>query len=299
MQLTRREHEFVASPPQKLRFRQAFTLVELLVVIAIIGILVGLLLPAVQAAREAARRSQCVNNLMQLGLAVHHYEFNLERLPSGSINPDGPIRNEEIGQHVSWIVQILPHIEERSAYAQFNQADGAYAGSNARVRDHGIRLLSCPSDPDAYQPDSHGLTSYVGCHNDQEAPIDESNTGLLCLNSRVRFADILDGSTYTILLGEGLIGKKSLGWVSGTRATLRNTSRIEVPARYGMQPVELDSDDANDSLHVGNFGSYHTGGANFTFADGSVQFLSQNIDATIYQMLGNRADGELLDSPNW
>lgn len=299
MQRNQTEHDFVAAPPQQSRYRQAFTLVELLVVIAIIGILVGLLLPAVQAAREAARRSQCVNNLMQLGLAVHHYEFNLERLPSGSINPDGPIRNEEIGQHVSWIVQILPYIEERSAYAQFNQADGAYAGSNAKVREHGIRLLNCPSDPEAYQPDSHGLTCYVGCHNDEEAPIDESNTGLLYLNSKVRFADILDGSTYTILLGEGLIGKNSLGWVSGTRATLRNTSRIEVPTRYGMPLIEAPSDNSNDSLYVGNFGSYHTGGANFTFADGSVQFLSRNLDTELYKRLGNRADGELLDSHNW
>ena len=125
------------------RRRVAFTLVELLVVIAIIGILVGLLLPAVQAAREAARRVSCMNNMTQLGLGMHHHEFSLEHLPSGVINPDGPIRNEASGQHVGWVVQILPYIEQQHAYKHFDIAAGAYAEVNhERVRN--IPTLAMP-----------------------------------------------------------------------------------------------------------------------------------------------------------
>src|SRR6476646_8785498 len=99
--------------------RRAFTLVELLVVIAIIGVLVALLLPAVQAAREAARRVSCVNNITQLGLSLHNYEFHYESLPAGVTNPEGPIRNEPQGIHVSWIITILPYLEQNAVYRKF------------------------------------------------------------------------------------------------------------------------------------------------------------------------------------
>ncbi len=273
------------------RARAAFTLVELLVVIAIIGILVGLLLPAVQAAREAARRSSCLNNLMQLGLAVHHYEFNMERFPSGVINPDGPIRSEPMGQHVSWIVQVLPFMEERNAYNRFDQAQGAYAPANQPVRHHQIELLLCPSFYAAIGTDQVQSTNYFGCHHDSESPIDTQNNGLLFLNSRIGFDAILDGSSHTILLGESGFDSTSLGWVSGTRATLRNCEKWEVlryesPTRANVAP---------NPLQVGGFGSMHTGGANFAFADGSVRFLSMSIQPQVFKGLGNRAGGELLD----
>src|SRR5438094_1846589 len=136
-----------ASPPSASSFmRRGFTLVELLVVIAIIGILVALLLPAVQSAREAARRVQCLNNVTQLGLSLHNYEFHHEMLPPGVTNPDGPIRNESQGIHVSWIVKVLPYMEQNAAYRKFDQSAGAYADANAEVRAVEIRWLQCPSD---------------------------------------------------------------------------------------------------------------------------------------------------------
>src|SRR5438045_3223666 len=111
--------------------RRAFTLVELLVVIAIIGVLVALLLRAVQSAREAARRVACINNITQLGLSLHNYEFHYDALRAGVTNPEGPIRNEPQGNHVSWIVRVLPYLEQNALYRHFDQAAGAYADANS------------------------------------------------------------------------------------------------------------------------------------------------------------------------
>ena len=202
--------------------KSAFTLVELLVVIAIIGILVALLLPAIQAAREAARRASCQNNLRQLIIAMHNFEFANEHFPAGVTNDTGPIRNEPKGDHMNWIARILPQMDERSRYANLDFSAGAYAKKNRYVRDKPMAVLQCPSDwvDGPY-------SSYAGVHHDVEAPIDADNHGLLYLNSQLRYTDILDGSSQTILLGEYWSDEDELGWVSGTRATLRNTgSRI-------------------------------------------------------------------------
>ncbi len=136
---TRRFTAVAPSPPS--RRRRGFTLVELLVVIAIIGVLVALLLPAVQSAREAARRVQCLNNVTQLGLSLHSYEFHHETLPPGVTNPDGPIRNEPQGLHVSWIVKVLPYLEQHAVYRKFDQSLGAYDPANAEVRGLEIKVL--------------------------------------------------------------------------------------------------------------------------------------------------------------
>jgi prepilin-type N-terminal cleavage/methylation domain-containing protein/prepilin-type processing-associated H-X9-DG protein len=278
--------------------RSGFTLVELLVVIAIIGVLVALLLPAVQAAREAARRTSCLNNLSQLGLASHNYEFHFESLPPGVVNPDGPIRNEPKGIHVSWVVKLLPYLEQNVLASKFDESAGAYAPVNAQVRATRIGSLLCPSSPipDSNEAATVARSSYVGCHHDAEAPIDAHNHGLLFLNSKVRYSEIYDGTSMTILLGEALTSSEGLGWVSGTRSTLRNTSKIERGGPY-LPPqagTAADASETSGSLTVGGFGSYHPGGINVSFADGSTRFLSQTTDATLLRQLGNRADGEIM-----
>ena len=128
------------------RKRPGFTLIELLVVIAIIAVLVALLLPAVQQAREAARRTQCKNNLMQIGIALHNYEMRHECLPPGSIDPNRPIRNEAKGYHVGWIVQVLPDLDNSNIYQRFNFSVGVYDQANNAPRGVKIASLFCPSN---------------------------------------------------------------------------------------------------------------------------------------------------------
>ena len=272
---------------------RAFTLVELLVVIAIIGVLVGLLLPAVQAAREAARRCSCSNNLAQIGLAMHSFEFAMEHLPSGSINPTGPILNEPVGQHVGYLVQICPYIEQTAIAKNFDISLGTYAPANAAARAQEIDTFRCPSSPFIGTTDKlSGLTNYAGCHHHVEAPIDEDNMGLLFLNSRIRYGDITDGSSHTILVGETMVDIIGQGWASGTRASLRNTGDFSQQMNPGtvaaLPPTKIDK------KFVGGFGSNHQGGAQFCFADGSIRFLTHSIDPVLLKNYGNRADGAMM-----
>jgi len=261
---------------------------------SIICILIAMLLPALQAAREAARRTTCSNNLAQLGLALHDYEYHFEVFPPGVTNPDGPIRHEKQGIHVGWIVKILPYIEERAVFQRFDQAAGAYAAANSEALAASIHILRCPSvGEEIWRDDDIRGSSYAGCHHDTEAPIDEDNHGLLFLNSNVGYSDIFDGSSKTILLGEVLVSENSLGWASGTRATLRNTGSLEQIRLPGSKEEEA----VESPLHVGGFGSFHTGGvSNFAFADGSVRAISRDIDINVFRLLGHRADGEILKS---
>ncbi len=278
----------------KHKSNQAFTLVELLVVIAIIGILVALLLPAVQAAREAARRLSCTNNLTQLSIAVHGYEAAFRVYPPGTIDESGPIVNVAQGYHHNWLGKLLPYIEENNTYRHIDFSVGVYDEKNQPAREVEIGLFMCPSEP--WYRESNSPTSYAALHHDQSAPIDAENNGVFFLNSDVDYEQITDGTSQTIFVGEKFSERQGdLGWMSGTRFTLRNTGDLinaVRPDNWGGPHEE--SEDKDDPLAVGGFGSYHPGGGNFAFGDGHISFLSETVDAGTYQQLGHRSDGKLL-----
>jgi prepilin-type N-terminal cleavage/methylation domain-containing protein/prepilin-type processing-associated H-X9-DG protein len=305
-----------------------FTLIELLVVIAIIAVLIALLLPAVQAAREAARRVQCVNNLMQLGIALKNYENAFESLPSGVVNPTGPIVDAPVGYHYNWITQLLPYLDARPVYRRLDFNAGLYSPQNGTARAVMLNVLLCPSATSPIRMAQPGplpsiggeaaLSNYAGCYNDSEAPIDVKNNGVFYLNSRVRNQDIEDGASNTIFLGEKLTDKTELGWASGTRATLRNTGgpingwglAMAVPAPNIPNQPAADPDDTTQPIVpgkaavvappiVGGFSSRHPGGANFGLGDGSVRFLKNTVSPRVFGLLGNRADGDLLSSDQY
>lgn len=300
---------------------RGFTLVELLVVIAIIGVLIALLLPAVQAAREAARRASCVNNLSQIGLALQSYQSAHNVLPPGTIDKQGPIHNVAEGYHMSWLVQILPYVEENATFQHIDFSVGAYDAKNAEVRAIQIAIFNCPS---YYGPVRNGLpkaavavggqhvddygqpiagtwtvSNYAGCHNDVEATIDADNHGVLFLNSHIREKDVTDGTTHTIYVGEKTGNEKDLGWMSGTRATLRNVGTVLNPESgfwrtHDKTQPPAPYDESSD-LFVGGFSSAHPAVCNFLFGDGRTQSVAKDVDLKVLQQLANRADGQLLD----
>lgn len=293
MKIRIRNRDWNLSKNSKMKSK-GFTLVELLVVIAIIGVLVGLLLPAVQSAREAARRMGCGNNMVQLGLAAHHYEFSAEHLPSGTINETGPIRDEPIGKHISWMVQVLPYLEQSALYRQFDLAQGVYAPGSAKARTARVATFLCPSQPygsEGMDSDAAAASSYAACYHDSEVPIDSDNNGVFFRNSRIKFSDITDGSSNTIFFGEKVSEYPDLGWASGTRATLRNGGLFAPnPKRKQVAPAASET----DSLIAGGFSSLHVAGGNFVFGDGSMRFLSYSLDPKIFKNLCNREDGEFV-----
>ncbi|HZN32740.1 MAG TPA: DUF1559 domain-containing protein [Pirellulaceae bacterium] len=197
---------------------RAFTLIEMLAVIGIIGALVALLLPAVQSAREGARRFQCQNHLSQLILAVHNYESLHGIYPPGTIDAKGPILNAQVGYHHNWIVQILPYCESTPLWNSIDKRVGVYHARQLAALGSPPKFLDCPS---CSAPQGNGC--YVGVHHDTEKPIDAKDSGMFFLNSRLRIEDVSDGLTHTLFLGEKLPDGWDLHWMSGTRATLRNT----------------------------------------------------------------------------
>ena len=309
---------------------RGFTLIELLVVIAIIAVLIALLLPAVQQAREAARRTQCKNNVMQIGLALSNYMMAHEVLPPGTQNDTGPIQSKEgAGYHMGWMTQILPYLEQQNVYNHIDFTRSVYDPVNAPPRQQKINTFVCPSDPGSGINQTAAVTSYCGVHNDFEIPIDVNQNGVLFLNSSIRYEQIRDGSSNTLFVVECRLNSGSdLGWMAGTKSSLRNTviavlnnpsaattvggqESSATPSAAESEPTFRLHTSTLNNANVGNVrqelanlesgrevvggpSSFHVGGGHFLMGDGSVRFISQNIDPKTLRNLANRSDGEML-----
>jgi prepilin-type N-terminal cleavage/methylation domain-containing protein/prepilin-type processing-associated H-X9-DG protein len=308
--------------------RNGFTLVELLVVIAIIGILIALLLPAVQAAREAARRMQCTNHLKQIGLALHNYESSKKCYPPGRMGCDG-WTDDVCKNNAGWarpgtsgFVMILPFLELQSLYDQFvpfakgavypaapgDSDDGTTSGWETAKIDKAMEVrppvFVCPTDNSKEVVGDDATGSYALCMGTNgptykpsgidQVGVKHYNTGLFMYRTAYKPRDITDGLSHTFFAGEVMksdIVESYNRWVVASRHldSLRNTENPVNTLPGQGSCLDLYGYKAN-----GAFGSKHTGGANFVFADGHVSFISENIDLTTYRALSTRAGGETL-----
>ena len=296
-------------------FRRGFTLIELLVVIAIIAILIALLLPAVQQAREAARRAACKNSMRQMGLALHNYHDTFNVFPPGWISVDPVTRRQSalVGLNgAGWGTMILPMIDQAPLYNSYNANVTLEHPLNLKFRETPLTVFQCPSDPqpttfeigEEHDPThiicrlatanmiaSFGTISIDDCENSAgTAPVLANGQckgdGAFYHNSRVRIADITDGTSNTLIVGERKTDP-SQGWFSTWSGRVSE-------AEEACQRVlgSLDHPPNDPHRHFDDFSSHHVGGAHFTLGDGHTRFVSDNIDRTVYQSLGTINGGE-------
>ncbi|ADG68635.1 protein of unknown function DUF1559 [Planctopirus limnophila DSM 3776] len=327
--------------------RKAFTLIELLVVIAIIAILIALLLPAVQQAREAARRTQCRNNLKQLGLALHNYHDNSNILPPGNIwrlngtnqnrpsnNGDTLDQNRNLGPN--WMVFILPFIDSSPLYnlLDINSAMSINTGNNATIRSTIISGYLCPSDSfngtllNRYNTfDNAGTAGTAGPRwargnyganmgrerggvTSQYAADTGDRRGAMGYGSGARMRDFTDGTSNTVMVWEMRAGTSDQDprgtWALGRQGTSMVGGCDNVGDCPGINPGNSNSEDVhgcnNDTgIRMGCFNgadgqgaprSQHTGGVHALLGDGTVRFISDNIDFNIHRALNSVAGGE-------
>lgn len=311
--------------------RHGFTLVELLVVIAIIGVLIGLLLPAVQAAREAARRSQCSNNLKQVGLAMHLYSDATQSLPIGLDFP--PAQPGTGGPYNPWTVRLFPYIEQQGLADRWDYAVG-YSGPNYSYAVHGpllrasISTYLCPSDfPEPYPGDvgEAARSNYVACFSPDGTMIEPgakylvdnchnmpsrnpaTRKALFNVNLSRRLADATDGLSNTIMASETIAGRETdirgMWWYPwGMQYTHHRGPNTPIPDSVGGGPRYCVST-ATAPCVVGaqcwstiDFAarSNHPGGVQTVRGDGAVQFVADQIDLAAWQALASIDGGESL-----
>ena len=294
---------------------QGFTLIELLVVVTIIGTLIGLLIPAVQSARESARRMSCQNNLKQQATALNSFHAEQQRFPEGA-----KMHKLDTEESISWQVMILPHMELGVLYEQM--APDILGGAKDMMRSYVVPSFFCPSaEPPTTDPARQNPAHYLGIAGagttrwewdlEQKVCGNLYTDGVLHLASRTKFADIEDGSSNTLFVGErsylNAAEKWSMGGVwydfSGDEKPnvfcVGSVKNIEWPINtsesgraFGVRDFEVPKDLRKILTNDLAFGSRHPGGANFAFADGSVHFIEESIELSVLRSLATRNGGE-------
>jgi prepilin-type N-terminal cleavage/methylation domain-containing protein len=311
------------SPVARRRHRPwwGFTLIELLVVIAIIAILIALLLPAVQQAREAARRTQCRNNLKQIGLALHNYENSSTMFPPAKIfGSETQCQAWIYGNSLSWRVLILPYVDQAPLYNTINFSEWINCRTlspttyTAQFRGKVLPAYLCPSDPTDFIVGGQGGTNYAGLVADGKGhpnpPVQQAcgaqqpwhgdNTGGLAYKGR-RIAQIADGTSNTIMVGEVFRRKSFYNLCANADQTGNRCHRWYEESGFcgadtarGPNSLIRDEVDWTDENTTGQSGarpvsSAHTGGAHVLMGDGAVRFASDNIDLNVWRAAGSAA----------
>jgi prepilin-type N-terminal cleavage/methylation domain-containing protein len=296
--------------------RFGFTLIELLVVIAIIAVLIGLLLPAVQKVREAASRAECSNNLHQIGLALHNYHDSQGSFPSGYLCTQPQDNPDYTSPGWGWAALLLPFIEQGNLSRQINFALPIEAPSNLAARTMILKLYVCSSDRSTGIFTIHdknnaplvqaATNSYAACHGlgvDLDEELDDFN-GMFSRNSRVRFADVTDGTSNTIAIGERGAFFTQAAWAGAvnfgtTRITpgapVNNPNVIEDAPTQTLAHIDVET--INDRRgDPEDFFTPHTGVALFLFADGSVHSITTALSLQTLQALATRDGGEVVNT---
>jgi len=303
--------------------RRGFTLIELLVVIAIIGVLIALLLPAVQAAREAARRSQCSNNLHQLGLGLHNYHGTFNTLMIG--RQGGPRR--------TWAFSILGFIEQVPLYNSINFATDFYQAPNTTVIKVNLNTLDCPSDPNSNaieEPTSpyprakaNMMVNWGNTQQGQDGsndpfagPVDTVPFLKAPFTSEIALGlqSITDGTSQTLAMAEVIIGKNNGTGSSDHRGDVYNddnncfnfegytTPNSKLPDQvpgYCVYPSTTNPPCNTNSPAFNAARSFHRGGVNLLFADGSSRFVRDSVSSLVWRALSTSQGGETIDQGSY
>lgn len=307
--------------------RRGFTLIELLVVIAIIAILIALLVPAVQKVRDAAARTQCINNLKQIGIGAHNHHATLKLFPPGRISPS----------FATALIHLLPYLEQGNKYDQFDfTADINSSASNANARSQDVKVFLCPSDPStAIMAGPLGRTNYQASlgANAGIANTDPATGGVFFTDSRIRVTDITDGSSNTVMFAEIKRGNNNpagtfspvgvtnfpnatwdaalptndLNYIAGCNTATASDFdytgleyyRASVPwtgfYTHTMTPNSPNRDCVRSvGLNKGHQAarSYHSGGVHVVLADGSARFIADSVTPATWKALGTRAGND-------